>query len=131
MENQKKVFLAYRAIFDGSNAQIRQAKAITKVVSQHPLPKKSLLKSLGEKQIISTLKELLERKVFQSELKAKLAFPDLYTTSSAQQAQHNASEAHAAKSESEVLDEIASFDHNQDDEAGEIDDEASWAQITR
>lgn len=121
MDNQKRVFLAYRAVFDGNKAQIRKPKVIAKVVSQHLQPQQNLLKSLGETQVIAILKSLLERGIFASEHEARNAFPDLYITSSAQDAQHTASEADAAKSEAEVLEDIASLDDD-NDEGDELED---------
>lgn len=115
MEDERRVFLAYRAVFDGNNAQIRQPKAILKVVSQHRQSSQILLKGLGEKHVIGTLKKLLERKVFESELEAKLAFPNLFTTSLAQDVQHNASEADAARSEAEALEDITFLEGDRDD----------------
>jgi len=115
MENEQRIFLAYRAIFEGNNAQIRQPKAIMKVVVHHRASTQTLLKSLGEKHIVDTLKSLLDRKVFQSELEPKMAFPDLFTTSLAQDVQHNASEADAAKSEAEALEDVAFLEDDKDD----------------
>ena len=115
MENEERVFLTYRAVFEGQNAQIRQQKAILKIINKHGKSAQTLLKSLGEKYVIGTLKSLLERKVFQSELEAKLAFPDLFKTSLAQDVQHNASEADAARSEVEALEDVASLMGDADD----------------
>jgi len=122
MENEQRVFLAYRAVFEGNNAQIRQPKAILKVVSKHRKSAQTLLQSLGEKQVLDTLKSLLERKVFQSELEAKLAFPNLFTTSLAQDVLHNASEADAARSQAEALEDMVSQE-DEKDEALEATDE--------
>ena len=115
MEDEKRVFLAYRAIFDGNNAQIRQPKAILKVVSQHRRSTPNLLPALAEGQVVSTLKRLLERKIFESELEAKLAFPDLFAISPAQDVLHNASEADAARSEAEALEDIASVEDDREE----------------
>ena len=124
MEDRKQVFLAYRAIFSGTNALIRQPKAIFRVVSLHRQSCQSLLKRLGEQHVVDTLKELLTREVFVSKRKAELAFPDLYKTSAAQDAQHHASEAHAARSEAEVLETISSLvDDRENGNAGDINDE--------
>lgn len=125
MENEQRVFLAYRAIFEGNNAQIRQPKAILKVLANNRQFTRTLLKSLGEKHVVDTLKSLLERKVFQSELEAKLAFPDLFTTSLAQDVQHNASEADAARSEAEALEDVASLEGDGDDAMEGVDNKVS------
>ena len=125
MEREERVFLAYRAVFEGNNALIRQQKPIQKLVQKHRASAKTLLKSLGEQQIIGTLKVLLERKVFQSELEAKLAFPKLFTISSSQNVQHIASEADAARSEAEALEDVASVGGNDDDAQDNVVVEAS------
>lgn len=106
MENEKRVFLACRAIFDGK-ARVRKKKTILKIVLQHQQICQTLLNDLGEKHLIDILKSLLERRVFDSELEAKLAFPDLFTTSAARDLQHNTTEADAAKSEAKALENIA------------------------
>lgn len=130
MEKEQRIFLAYRAVFEGSNAQIRQPKAIKKLVSQHRMSAHTLLHSLGEKQVIDTLKILLDRKIFQSELEAKLAFPRLFTISSSQSEQHIASEADAARSEAEALDDVASLHGHEDDAQDKIIDEPPSALTT-
>lgn len=117
MEKEQRVFLSYRAVFEGNNAQIRQPKAIKKLVSKHRESARTLLQSLGENQVVDTLKTLLERKVFQSELEAKLTFPKLFTISASQSVQHIASEADAARSEAEALDDVASLHGYDDDDA--------------
>lgn len=125
MEKEQRVFLAYRAAFEGSNALIRQQKAIQRLVSKHRESAKTLLQSLGEKQVIETLKTLLERKVFQSELEAKLAFPELFAISPSQNVQHIASEADAARSEAEALDDVLSLGGDGDVALDEIADGAT------
>ena len=57
------------------------------------------------------LKELLERGIFSSELKAKLAFPVLYEISPQQDARHEASDAGAAREEAEALQEVEALDN--------------------
>lgn len=126
MEKEQRVFLTYRAIFEGTLSQVRQTKAISKVVSQNRKSATTLLKSLGEKEVIPVLKSLLERKVFESEVEAKLAFPNLFTTSLAQDVQHNASEADAARSEAEALEDIIFQGGDRDDVSkNEIDEVSS------
>ena len=105
---QQRVFLAYRPVLEGQNALIRRQKVIQKIVSQHQHSTRSLLQSVGQKTVVETLKRLLESRVFESDLQAKLVFPHLFKTSSAQQQQHYEHEADAAKSEAEALQEVES-----------------------
>ena len=110
MADEQRVFLAYRAIFDGNNAQIRQSKAILKVVSKHRKSSRALLRGLEDKYIVGILKNLLERRVFESEVEAKSAFPNLFTTTLAQNVQHDTLEADAARSEAEALENVVSLE---------------------
>jgi len=54
------------------------------------------------------VKALLDQRVFESELKAKIAFPELFQTSPARDVQRNESENDAARSVAEALEELTS-----------------------
>ena len=110
MDADQRVFLAYRAIFGGQNALIRRGPPIKKLISQHKSSQQPLLKSLGTEKVVETLKSLLSDRVFESELEAKLKFPQLYETTPAQERQHREFEADAARSEAEALDDVASVE---------------------
>lgn len=107
LEEQRRVFLAYKAMFSGGNAEIRQSKAIETILSRNKQAGSSLAVHLGRAKVVSILKELLRQGVFASDQKAQLAFPALYQTSPAQDAAHEASEASTARSEAEALGEVA------------------------
>ena len=119
-QEQQRIFLAYRTIFEGQTAQLRRQKKIEEVVDAHQKhPSRGLLQTLGKKKVVGVLKTLLERRVFESELKAKLAFPALFQTTVAQDAQHNASEIDAARSEAEALEEVASVNADNEEHVEE------------
>ena len=111
IQDQQKIFLAYRALFKGPNAQIRQPKKIRKVLGGSSKSSSPLVKSFGLEKIVLVLKGLLERGIFASELKAKLAFPVLYETSPEQDARHEASDAGAAREEAQALHEVEALDN--------------------
>lgn len=111
IQDQQRIFLAYRALFAGQNAQVRQAKTIRKILISSKTLSSPLVQKLGLDKVVSVLKELLQRKVFSSELKAKLAFPVLYETSPEQNARHEASDVGAAKEEAEALQEVEALDN--------------------
>ena len=116
-EREQRIFLAYRTIFEGQTAQIRRLKKIEDVVDTQQRPSsRNLLQNLGKKKVVGILKTLLERRVFESELQAKLAFPNLFQTTVAQDAQHNASEVDAARSEAEALEEVTSVSADIDED---------------
>ena len=124
IQDQQTVFLAYRALFEGQNSQIRKDKAIRKALKKGKTSA-STIKRLGEEKVVSVLKILLERGIFASELKAKLAFPTLYKTSPEQDARREVSDAGAAREEAEALQEVEALDSIPvDAEAGvpELDD---------
>lgn len=103
IQDQQRIFLAYRALFEGQNSHVRQPKAIRKILKTSKNSSSSLVQNLGFDEVVSMLKGLLERGIFSSELKAKLVFPPLYETSPEQDTCHEASDAGAAKEEAEVL----------------------------
>ena len=111
IQDQQRIFLAYRALFEGQNAQVRQPKAIRKILNSSKKSASPLVQSLGLERVVCVLKGLLERGIFSSEIKAKLAFPVLYETSPEQDARHEASDAGAAKEEAEALQEVEALDN--------------------
>ena len=118
IQDQQRVFLAYRALFEGQNAQVRQPKTIKKILISSKNSSSPLVQSHGFDKVVSMLKGLLERGIFSSELKAKLAFPVLYETSPEQDARHEASDAGAAKEEAEALQTVEALDIAAVEEAG-------------
>ena len=123
INDQQRVFLAYRALFQGSNSSIRQPKAIKRVLSSRGTKKTALEESIGHEKTLLILKLLLEKGIFSSELKAKLAFPILYETSPEQDARHEASDVGAAKEEAEALREVEILDNTAAVEQGEEEGE--------
>jgi len=119
-ENQKKVYIAYRAFFKGEDARIRERMAIPDIVAQHLQSGQIVVEGLSLMQVADILRELLQRNIFESEVEARLAFPDLFATTLAQQ---SFLEGDAAKSEGKELNKIALLDNNQDkDHTDESDD---------
>ncbi|KAI0178499.1 hypothetical protein GGR52DRAFT_578803 [Hypoxylon sp. FL1284] len=108
--DRRRVYLACRAIFAGDKAQLRRPKKVREEIEKRPWALGSLNRDLGIEKVVEILRDLLERRVFESELRAKVEFPDLFHSSPGQEAQHEASEIDAAKSTAEALEEIASAD---------------------
>lgn len=65
-----------------------------------------MVKELGLQKVVSVLTHLLEKRLFESELNAKVEFPELYESETTRSIQRAASEDEAARSESEVLNAI-------------------------
>jgi hypothetical protein len=103
-------------VFEGAlSPKVRSTKTVSKYVSLHRQSAQTLLKSVGENEVIPILKSLLERQVFESEQKAKLAFTHLFSTPVAQAVQRNDLEADAARSEAKALFELVSQTCDQGD----------------
>ena len=67
-----------------------------------------MIKDFGFDKVVDIVKTLLDQRVFESELKAKIAFPELFQTSPARDVQRNESENDAARSAAEALEELTS-----------------------
>jgi hypothetical protein len=74
----RRVFLTYRSLFSGDNANLRQAKKIRKLVNEHLSSFGVLIKNFGSAKTVDILKALLEFRVFESDIQAKIAFPELF-----------------------------------------------------
>ncbi|KFY17971.1 hypothetical protein V492_00221 [Pseudogymnoascus sp. VKM F-4246] len=105
---KRRVFLAYRSLFSGDNSNLRQAKPIRKLVNKHLSSFRALIKDFGSSKTVDILKALLEVRVFESDLQAKIAFPELFQTTPSRSVQRAAFEDEAARSEAEALEELAS-----------------------
>ncbi|RYP34164.1 hypothetical protein DL767_004391 [Monosporascus sp. MG133] len=117
--DKRRVYLACRGVFTGDKAHIRQLKKVRKVVEQHKASLRSLIQDLGEEKTIEAVRDLLERRIFESELRAKIEFPELFHSSPNQEIQREASEIDAARSAAEAINEIASVEEAEADTDGE------------
>ncbi len=109
-ERRRRIFLAARTVFVGDTARVRDRTTIKTVISRHPATFQSLKQSFGEDSVVDLILSFLEKGIFESELKAKLAFPQLYQPTPARNLQHDVSEQEAARSEAEALDEASRSD---------------------
>jgi hypothetical protein len=78
---QRQVYLACRAIFAGDNAQIQKKKKIRELVDMHTSSLRPLIYDFRVDKVVEIVKALLERKIFQSDVKAEIEFPDLFISS--------------------------------------------------
>ncbi|WYZ42167.1 hypothetical protein EsH8_V_001062 [Colletotrichum jinshuiense] len=95
-----------RAVFSGNDAQIRKLKKIREILEMNKGSLMPLFQDLGEAKLVDVVRQLLEARIFESTLRAKIEFPELFRTSPQRDAQREASEADAARSTAEALDEI-------------------------
>ncbi|KAL2285582.1 hypothetical protein FJTKL_07613 [Diaporthe vaccinii] len=102
-----EVYLAFNRIFQGQGSQIRKLPPIKKLVRGHQKQPQvaQLLKEYGAPVIYEKLQRLLNSQIFESTLKAKLKFPQLFEVSSAQSAERAVSEAEAAADHAKAVEE--------------------------
>lgn len=113
---KRQVFLSCKAIFTGPNASLRKSKAIQKRITEHQDVLSTLISNFEIKRVASIVKALLEKQVFQSNVKAEMEFPDLFAPSPAKEAQHDAIEAEASRSAADILKETTLVYEREDSE---------------
>lgn len=103
---QRDIFLTCRPVFAGPGSQLRRPKKMRELLQQHKLGLIPLFNKYGIEKFADGARRLLELKVFESSIQAKIQFPELYETTALRGAQRAASECEAARSEAEALAEI-------------------------
>jgi hypothetical protein len=103
--DERVVYLALKNVFKGPNAGVRQPKTIRKLInkSQDQGDVADLIKSHNIDTICNTTRVLLTEQIFESTLKAKIRFPEVFDVSPAQSAEREASEVEAAKNEANAI----------------------------
>lgn len=99
--DERVVYLKLKHVFKGDNAKVRQTKTIQKLLVKHGREEdvSDLIKEHNLDIICSTARVLLTEQIFESTLKAKIRFPEVFDVSPAQSAEREASEAEAARNE--------------------------------
>lgn len=107
--DERLVYLALRGVFLGPDAHLRNQKKVRDRIQKYKnnAEIKALLQQHSEESICSIAKLLLERQIFESSLKAKLCFPEVFDVSPAQSAEREASIAEATKSEADAIRNVA------------------------
>lgn len=103
--DERLVYLAFRTVFVGVDAQVRNLKTIRDRIQkhQHLGDVTALLKEHDLESVCNAAKTLLKDEVFESTLRAKLRFPEVFEVSPAQSAEREVSEAEAAKTEADAM----------------------------
>lgn len=104
----QQVYLLCRAIFSGGDARIRNTVAIKKRIDDNRKSLRPLIKEGGQEPLIATLKDLLRKQIFEAEVKAKIAFPDLFQDQLNRDAERDESEMNAALSYKQELKDAVS-----------------------
>lgn len=114
--DQRLVYLHCSSIFSGAHAQVRKAKKISQLLTEHKASIKILTQEFTLPAIAAVAKELLEEKIFESLPRAKLRYPELFQPSETQEAERAASEAEVIRIEAEAAQDIVL---TSDDEGGD------------
>ena len=107
---RRRVYVACRPIFSGHDSRVRRARKVKELVNNSKKSLEPLLRDFGEQTLINILRDLLEDRIFESELRAKVVFPELFRPSPLRDVQRQAVEVKAARSVAKALDEIATQD---------------------
>jgi hypothetical protein len=103
--DERLVYLALKNTFDGAEAQVRRPRKIRELIlkRQHAADIGSLIREHCIDNVCNVAKTLLEQQIFESTLKAKIRFPEVFEVSPAQSAERSASEAEAARTEADAI----------------------------
>lgn len=105
--DERLVYLACQHIFRGSNSQVRKLKAVKGLIEQNKIALADILREYNVERTSNVAKKLLGNQVFDSTLKAKIRFPELFDVSPTQSAEREASEAEAARDEANTVQKIS------------------------
>ena len=99
--DERLVYLALRSVFIGEDAKIWSLKVIRRQIHKHQQKEdvKALMKNHNEDYVCNSAKELLENRIFESTLNAKIRFPEVFIILPAQSADREHFEEEAARSE--------------------------------
>ena len=105
LPDERVVYLALKNTFKGADAQLRKAKKIREVIlrRQHNDDVRDLIREHNIDDVCNVARALLEQQIFESTLKAKTRFPEVFEVSPAQSAERSASEAEAARTEADAI----------------------------
>lgn len=97
--DERLVYLALKNVFRGADAQLRKSKKIRELIlkRQSSIDVRDLIDAHNIDNVCNVAKSLLEQQLFESTLKAKIRFPEVFEVSPAQSAERSASEREAAR----------------------------------
>jgi hypothetical protein len=109
--DERLVYLAFKNVFKGPDAQLRIAKKIRRLIQRHldngDAEVCALVAEHNIDNVCNTAKALLQDEIFTSTLRAKIRFPEVFEVSPAQSAERVASEAEAARSDADAIRDAA------------------------
>jgi hypothetical protein len=107
--DERLVYLALKGVLQGQDVHIRREKTVRKIIQkqQNHDDIKYLIREYSIDSLCQTAKALLRDQIFESTLKAKIRFPEVFEVSPNQTAERAMSEDEAAKSEDAAIQSVA------------------------
>ncbi|KAI1742121.1 hypothetical protein F4680DRAFT_40887 [Xylaria scruposa] len=107
--DERVVYLALKNVFKGKNAEVRRLTAVRRLITQNQKDPdvSNLINEYNIDIICQIARSLLTEGIFESTLKAKIQFPEVFDVSPAQSAERAASEAEAAINEANAIKGVA------------------------
>jgi len=118
--DERLVYLALRGILQGENAGLRKLKKVKKIVEkyQNQADIKNLAREFKLESICQVAVDLLKDRVFESTLRAKARFPEVFEVSPTQTAKRAISESEAAKHEDAAISSVVQGQQQQQQAPG-------------
>lgn len=106
--DERVVYLALKGVFKSTDAQLRKPKKIRELIKKHQQQGdiQDLIQEHNIDNVCNVAKVLLEERIFESTLNAKVRFPEVFEVSPAQSADRAVSENEAARNESDAIRDI-------------------------
>ncbi len=106
--DERLVYLALNGVFKGENSKVRNLKPIRKLITNHKsqLEIRNLIEEYNLEILCNVAKTLLEQQIFESTLKAKIQFPEVFEVSPSQSAERAISEKEAVRSEQVAIESV-------------------------
>jgi hypothetical protein len=103
--DERVVYLTLKNVFMGSVAEMRRLTAIRRVIQKERRQSEveSLVSAHGLDTICTTARRLLLEGIFESTMRAKIRFPEVFDVSPTQSAEREASEAEAVRCEATAI----------------------------
>ncbi|OIW30059.1 hypothetical protein CONLIGDRAFT_562822, partial [Coniochaeta ligniaria NRRL 30616] len=99
------VYLTLKKVFKGPNAGVRRMSVIRKLINENQQHEDiaALINKHNEDILCNVTRKLLTEQIFESTLKAKMRFPEIFSESPAQSAHREASDAEAARNDTKAM----------------------------
>lgn len=108
--DERPVYLACRHIFRGTRAEVRRRKTVINLIQQNKRALRDILREYSIDRTCNVVKKFLDDQVFGSTNKSQASIPGIVDVSPTQSAEQEASEAEAARDETNAVREISERD---------------------